>query len=97
MARRAGVRGAGSDVQDAEQLVDPDYDAELASYTASLTYGFEQTGDTGEAMRVPKGAEVLLETRFPYLDDEQLRWVLHSTGLESGYPLLDDEEAGGAA
>lgn len=87
--------GAGSDVQDAEQLVDPDYDAELASYTASLTYGFEQTGDTGEAMRVPKGAEVLLETRFPYLDDEQLRWVLHSTGLESGYPLLDDEEGWG--
>lgn len=72
-----------------------DYDAQLAEYTEYLTFGFEQSGDASQAMRVPKGAESLLETRLPYLDDEQRRWVLYSTGLESGYPLLDDAEGWG--
>ncbi|ALC05591.1 hypothetical protein CDES_05805 [Corynebacterium deserti GIMN1.010] len=74
---------------------DRDFDAQLAEYTDFLTFGFEQTGDTTEEMRVPKGAEALLETRLPYLNDEQRRWVLHSTGLESGFPPLDDEEGWG--
>lgn len=60
-----------------------------------LTYGFEQTGDTTKEMVVPKGAEVLLETRFPYLDADQRRFVLYTTGLESGYPVLDDAEGWG--
>ena len=60
-----------------------------------LTYGFEQTGDTTKEMVVPKGAEVLLETRFPYLDVDQRRFVLYTTGLESGYPVLDDAEGWG--
>ncbi|WP_051172100.1 acid phosphatase [Microbacterium indicum] len=82
----------------AEQDVEPDavdYDAELAEYEQYLTMGFEQTGDAGEAMRVPKGAETLIETRYPYLSDEQRRWVIFSTGLESGYPLNDDAEGWG--
>jgi len=74
---------------------DDDYDADLAQYTEYMTFGFEQTGDPDQAMRVPKGAEVLLETRFPYLDAAQRRWVLHSTGLASGYPVLDDAEGWG--
>ncbi len=45
-------------------------------------------------MMVPKGAEVLLETRFPYLDNTR-RWVLATTGLPSGYPVLDDPEGWG--
>lgn len=72
-----------------------DYDAQLEAYTEYLTFGFEQTGNTTEEARVPKGAEALLETRLPYLDEEQRRWVLHSTAIESGYPLLDDEEGWG--
>ena len=60
-----------------------------------LTYGFEQIGDTTKEMVVPKGAEVLLETRFPYLDADQRRFVLYTTGLESGYPVLDDAEGWG--
>jgi autotransporter-associated beta strand protein len=46
-------------------------------------------------MVVPKGAEVLLETRLPYLDSTQRRWVLATTGLPSGYPVLDDAEGWG--
>lgn len=71
------------------------YQEGLEQYIAYLTYGFGQIGDSTEEMRVPKGAEALLRTRFPYLSDEQIRWVLYSTGLESGYPLLDDEEGWG--
>lgn len=46
-------------------------------------------------MTVPKGAEVLLETRLPYLDSTQRRWVLATTGIPSGYPVLDDAEGWG--
>ena len=82
----------------AEQTAEPeasDYDAQLAAYTDYMTFGFEQTGDASQPMRVPKGAETLLENRLPYLDKEQRRWVLYSTGVESGYPLLDDAEGWG--
>lgn len=71
------------------------YDSALADYTQFLTFGFEQTGDTTVPMRVPKGAEALIESRYPYLDDEQRRWLLHSTGIASGYPVLDDAEGFG--
>ena len=71
------------------------YNAALAEYTQYLTFGFEQTGDTSVPMRVPKGAEALIESRYPYLDDEQRRWLLHSTGIESGYPANDDPEGFG--
>ncbi|MDH6565831.1 autotransporter-associated beta strand protein [Streptomyces sp. SAI-117] len=44
---------------------------------------------------MPKGAEVLLETRLPYLDAAQRREVLRTTGLPSGYVLLDGFEQWG--
>lgn len=64
-------------------------------YLERLTYGFEQIGESGKEMVVPKGAEVLLETRFPYLDETQRRYVLKTTGIDSGYPVLDDTEGWG--
>ncbi len=72
-----------------------DYDAALEAYTDYMTFGFDQIGDPNVEMRVPKGAEALLESRLPYLDDEQRRGVIHSTGLESGYPVNDDAEGWG--
>lgn len=72
-----------------------DYKKNKEDYIKRLTYGFGQTGDTTIPMKVPKGAEVLLETRLPYLDVNQRRDVLYTTGLESGYPLLDDAEGWG--
>ncbi|WP_436529669.1 phosphatase PAP2 family protein [Actinoplanes sp. HUAS TT8] len=44
---------------------------------------------------VPAGAEVLLETRQPYLDAAQRREVLRTTGLTSGHPILDGPEQWG--
>lgn len=72
-----------------------DHDQYKQLYEQRLTYGLPQTGDTTKPMVVPKGAEVLLETRFPYLSAAQRRWVLYSTGLPSGYALLDDAEGWG--
>lgn len=64
-------------------------------YLERLTYGFEKVGTSDNKMVVPKGAEVLLETRFPYLDELQRRYVLKTTGIDSGYPVLDDTEGWG--
>ncbi|ATA21708.1 autotransporter-associated beta strand protein [Gibbsiella quercinecans] len=72
-----------------------DHQANKEKYRARLTFGFQQTGDTTREAVVPKGAEVLLETRLPYLDAEQRRVVLKTTALPSGYPVLDDAEGFG--
>ncbi|WP_223192860.1 S-layer homology domain-containing protein [Paenibacillus sedimenti] len=72
-----------------------DYAKNKKEYTERLTYGFTPIASTTEAMVVPKGAEVLLETRLPYLDSTQRRWVLATNGLPSGYPVLDDPEGWG--
>lgn len=71
------------------------YEQNKADYIKRLTYGFQPIGATDKAMVVPKSAEVLLETRQPYLSAEQRREVLATTGLPSGYPLLDDPEGWG--
>ncbi|WP_151745213.1 acid phosphatase [Acinetobacter calcoaceticus] len=60
-----------------------------------MTYGFNQIGDKTKIATVPKGAEVLLETRLPYLTADQRRVVLKSTALASGYPVMDDLEGYG--
>jgi len=72
-----------------------DHAANKAAYLRRLTYGFAPIGDTTRAAVVPKGAEVLLETRQPYLAADQRRVVLKTTALASGYPLLDDAEGWG--
>lgn len=72
-----------------------DYKQNKENYIKRLTYGFAQTADTTKPMVVPKGAEVLIETRLPYLDAKERRAVLYTTGIESGYPLLDDKEGWG--
>ncbi|QSF99656.1 phosphatase PAP2 family protein [Bacillus paralicheniformis] len=72
-----------------------DYETNKKQYTERLTYGFRQMKTTAKPMAVPKGAEVLLETRFPYLDKKQRRLILATTGLPAGYPVLDDAEGWG--
>lgn len=72
-----------------------DYEKNREDYRYRMTYGFEQSGDTHQAMRVPKGAEVLLKTRLPYLNATQRRAVLLTTGMPSGYPVMDDAEGWG--
>jgi autotransporter-associated beta strand protein len=72
-----------------------DYPTNKQNYTKRLTYGFSKTGSGSKSLVVPKGAEVLLETRLPYLDAIQRRWVLYTTSLESSYPVLNDTEGWG--
>ncbi len=70
--------------------------ANKVDYRKRMTYSFgRDTSLPLKAMTVPDGAEVLLETRLPYLDVAQRRAVLFSTGVESGYPLLDDSNGWG--
>ena len=72
-----------------------DYAASKAHYLRRMTYGLPQIGATNAPAVVPKGAEVLLETRLPYLSDGQRRVVLKTTAIASGYPVLDDPEGWG--
>ncbi|OAH11152.1 phosphatase PAP2 family protein [Streptomyces jeddahensis] len=63
--------------------------------TPRLTYILPRQGDGRVPMTVPKGAEVLVETRLPYLTADQRREVLRTTALPSGYALLDGPEQWG--
>jgi autotransporter-associated beta strand protein len=68
--------------------------ANAALVTPRLTYILPRRGPR-DPMVVPKGAEVLLETRQPYLTDAQRRDVLSTTALPSGYAQLDGPEQWG--
>ncbi|MFI9173741.1 phosphatase PAP2 family protein [Streptomyces lincolnensis] len=71
-----------------------DRDANECAVKPKLTYVLTRRG-RDEPLTVPKGAEVLLETRLPYLDAAQRRAVLRTTALPSGYVLLDGFEQWG--
>lgn len=64
-------------------------------YTFRMTYGLPTTGATNVAAVVPKGAEVLLESRLSYLTADQRREVLRTTAIASGHAVQDDEEGWG--
>ena len=72
-----------------------DYEKNRENYRYRMTYGFKQIGNPNVDMHVPKGAEALISTRLPYLTDTQRRDVLFTTGMPSGYPLMDDAEGWG--
>ncbi|MGY6023326.1 phosphatase PAP2 family protein [Streptomyces spinosirectus] len=81
---------AHSDASDAYA----DRDANARAVGPHLTYVLTREG-RGLPLTVPKGAEVLLETRLPYLDAGRRREVLRTTALPSGYVLLDGFEQWG--
>ncbi len=59
-------------------------------YRERLTYGFTQDKEkSGQKPVVPKGAEAILKSRFPYLTDNQRRAVLYTTEIASGYKIID--------
>ncbi|WP_175675958.1 phosphatase PAP2 family protein [Burkholderia ambifaria] len=72
-----------------------DYTANKTAFARRLTYGFGAIESTDAPPVVPKGAEILLQTRFPYLSADQRRVVLKTTELQSGYPVMDDAEGWG--
>ncbi|QOV40662.1 phosphatase PAP2 family protein [Streptomyces ferrugineus] len=71
-----------------------DRDANARTVRPKLTYILARHG-RDKALTVPKGAEVLLETRQPYLTAAQRREVLRTTALRAGYVLLDGPEQWG--
>ncbi|WP_225859211.1 phosphatase PAP2 family protein [Streptomyces albicerus] len=71
-----------------------DRDANWAAVKPRLTYVLPKR-HAHNRMTVPKGAEVLLETRLPYLSAAQRREVLRTTALPAGYVLLDGFEQWG--
>ncbi|GAB2758044.1 phosphatase PAP2 family protein [Streptomyces bullii] len=80
----------------ADTATDPyaDRDANARAVRPRLTYVLPRQG-RDEPLTVPKGAEVLLETRQPYLTAAQRREVLRTTALPGGYVLLDGFEQWG--
>ncbi len=72
-----------------------DYATNKATVQRLMTFGLAPIGATTKAAVVPKGAEVLLETRLPYLSADQRRVVLKTTALPSGSPVMDDAEGWG--
>ncbi|WP_410517571.1 phosphatase PAP2 family protein [Pantoea allii] len=77
----------------ADRFADPTLNR--ASALRRMTFGFAPIASRHRPAVVPKGAEILLETRFPYLSAMQRRVVLKTTALSSGYPILDDAEGWG--
>ncbi|MFF6952045.1 phosphatase PAP2 family protein [Streptomyces iakyrus] len=71
-----------------------DRDTNARAVRPRLTYILPRRGRK-DPLTVPKGAEVLLETRLPYLTAAQRREVLRTTALPSGYVLLDGFEQWG--
>jgi autotransporter-associated beta strand protein len=75
---------------------DPYADAEANAKAVAPRFTYTQPRrSAGSPMVVPQGAEVLLETRLPYLDAHQRREVLRTTALPGGYTLLDGPELWG--
>ncbi|MCX4903892.1 phosphatase PAP2 family protein [Streptomyces sp. NBC_00878] len=72
-----------------------DRSANWAAVRPRLTYVLPKGHAHDHRMTVPKGAEVLLETRLPYLTAAQRREVLRTTALPAGYVLLDGFEQWG--
>ncbi|SDK85983.1 autotransporter-associated beta strand repeat-containing protein [Lentzea albidocapillata subsp. violacea] len=93
--QRTGV-GLAEYAHSADITTDPyaDREANAALVASRLTYNLPRTGRRVPPT-VPKGAEVLLETRQPYLSASQRREVLRTTALPSGHALLDGPEQWG--
>jgi hypothetical protein len=68
----------------------------VSVFTERLTYGFPASGTTGLPASVPAGAENLLLTTYPTLNDAQRASILAQTEIPSGYPLdLSNTSVGG--
>ena len=91
--RAALEAGCGASIESCAASSDSDRLSDKAKnkadYTYRLTYGLPAVGPTDLPPVVPVGAEVLIATRFPYLNADQRREVLATTEIASGQPLDD--------
>ncbi|SDR49785.1 autotransporter-associated beta strand repeat-containing protein [Paraburkholderia fungorum] len=75
-----------------------DHDKNKTDFERRMTIGmsaYSSLYPTTTDPVVPKGAEVLLETRYPYLSADQRRVMLKTTEFASGYPVMTDAEGWG--
>ncbi|KEZ77967.1 phosphatase PAP2 family protein [Salinisphaera hydrothermalis] len=92
-ARNAGYDSVYAWAHSADNAAD--HAAMKKRYRAFLTYGLSKLDESAKAPEVPKGAEVLLKSRFPYLNAEQRRAVLATTEIASNYPVIDESHGWG--
>lgn len=79
--------GAGCDTTTNIESAYSQYQQDKQQYLKETAFNFTPTGDTSKAPVVPRNAEVLIETRYPYLSVEQRRQIFASTETASGGPL----------
>ncbi len=95
-AVESGKKLTGNDSTVEEKSDYEAYQKDKETYLYRMTYNIkEDNADTTKKAVVPKGAEALLESRYPYLDESQIRYILYSTAISSGYSVLDDAEGWG--
>lgn len=61
-----------------------------AFYRFTMTYDLPQQKGSAQALKVPEGAEVLLEAALPNLSAAARRDLMVKTALPGGYPLAGD-------
>ena len=64
-----------------------------AFYRFTMTYDLPQQKGEKQSLKVPQGAEVLLEAALPNLSAAQRRALMVKTALPAGYPLSGDNDA----
>ena len=67
--------------------------AMVAFYRFTMTYDLPQQKGEKQSLKVPQGAEVLLEAALPNLSAAQRRALMIKTALPAGYPLSGDNDA----
>lgn len=96
-AKAAGFASVYAFAHSGTLFTDPyaDHQAFKNQYRHYMTYGFSPLNEAKLAPQVPKGAEILLASRQPYLSDEQRRAVLATTEIASNYPVIDSSRGWG--
>ncbi|KJT95886.1 PAP2 phosphatase [Salmonella enterica subsp. enterica serovar Heidelberg str. 77-2823] len=61
-------------------------------YRFTMTYNLPQQKGEHQPLKIPKGADVLLQTALPNLSPAQCQALMEETALPAGYPLSGETE-----
>ncbi|VEB52591.1 phosphatase [Salmonella enterica subsp. enterica] len=61
-------------------------------YRFTMTYNLPQQKGEHQPLKIPKGADVLLQTALPNLSPAQRQALMEETALPAGYPLSGETE-----
>ncbi|EIZ9419441.1 phosphatase PAP2 family protein [Salmonella enterica] len=77
----------------AHYLNDPYRDPAMHTfYRFTMTYNLPQQKGEHQPLKIPKGADVLLQTALPNLSPAQRQALMEETALPAGYPLSGETE-----